>query len=183
MVDNSITRPHYPLSTRFGPQCVRPSGSAKRGLNWTCTRHEHPASTTRYIRRPMPGLFLALGYAALFLLPIRKARFFAAPGLPRRWIGALFLLTIAAATARLSLDPSVHTAPPPSHRPGPLQVPPLNLALSSALVFLQFRARLPAHPHPERPLHLIAELYPLAVAATTLDEPGLLPKPPSNLAT
>lgn len=57
----------------------------------------------------MPGLFLALGYAALFLLAIRKARFFAAPGLPRRWIGALFLLKIAAGTALWYVYTYVHT--------------------------------------------------------------------------
>lgn len=47
----------------------------------------------------MPGLFLALGYTALFLFAIRRWPFFQAPGLGRRTVGALFLVKIAAGTA------------------------------------------------------------------------------------
>ncbi|MFT3886539.1 MAG: hypothetical protein QM724_14285 [Flavobacteriales bacterium] len=46
----------------------------------------------------MPEALLAAGYAALFLYVIRRWGFFTAPGLPRRTIGALFLLKIAAGT-------------------------------------------------------------------------------------
>ncbi|MCC6840872.1 MAG: hypothetical protein IT230_11990 [Flavobacteriales bacterium] len=47
----------------------------------------------------MAGTLLACGYAALFLLLIRKLRFFQVPGLGNRAIGGLFLLKVAAGTA------------------------------------------------------------------------------------
>lgn len=46
----------------------------------------------------MLGALLALGYTALFLLAIRRWRFFRAPGLNARTIGFVFLVKIAAGT-------------------------------------------------------------------------------------
>jgi hypothetical protein len=46
----------------------------------------------------MLGALLALGYTALFLLAIRRWRFFRAPGLTPRTIGLAFLVKIAAGT-------------------------------------------------------------------------------------
>ncbi len=57
----------------------------------------------------MPGALLAAGYAALFLLFVRRSRFFEAPGLPRRTIGVLFLLKIAAGTALWYIYTYVYT--------------------------------------------------------------------------
>ena len=57
----------------------------------------------------MFGVLLATGYAALFLLAIAKARFFDATGLPRRAIGALFLLKVAAGTALWYIYTYVYT--------------------------------------------------------------------------
>lgn len=57
----------------------------------------------------MLGALLATGYAALFLLVIAKARFFYATGLPRRTIGLLFLLKIAAGTALWYIYTYVYT--------------------------------------------------------------------------
>lgn len=61
-----------------------------------------------HIRR-MLGAILAFGYAALFLLVITKARFFEAPGLPRRTIGGLFLLKIGAGTVLWYIYTFVYT--------------------------------------------------------------------------
>ncbi len=46
----------------------------------------------------MLGAILASGYTALFLFVIRRSSFFTATGLPKRTIGLLFLLKIAAGT-------------------------------------------------------------------------------------
>lgn len=47
----------------------------------------------------MAGILLTCGYVALFLFLIRRCRFFEAPGLRQRTIGAIFLLKVAAGTA------------------------------------------------------------------------------------
>ncbi len=47
----------------------------------------------------MAGILLTCGYVAIFLLVIRRWRFFEATGLRKRTIGALFLLKVAAGTA------------------------------------------------------------------------------------
>lgn len=57
----------------------------------------------------MLGALLALGYAALFLLIIRKAPYFRAEGLPARTIGALFLVKLLAGTALWYVYTYIHT--------------------------------------------------------------------------
>ncbi len=57
----------------------------------------------------MLGALLALGYAALFLLTIRKVAFFQAPGLDRRMIGGFFVLKILAGTALWYVYTYMHT--------------------------------------------------------------------------
>jgi hypothetical protein len=57
----------------------------------------------------MLGVLLALGYTALFLYVIRRAPFFNALGLPKRTIGALFLVKILAGTALWYVYTYVHT--------------------------------------------------------------------------
>lgn len=48
----------------------------------------------------MPGILLAIGYAALLLLVMRRVRFFSdIPGLPLTWVGGLFVIKIAAGVA------------------------------------------------------------------------------------
>jgi hypothetical protein len=47
----------------------------------------------------MPGVLLAVGYAALFLYLIRRSAFFQSPGMGKRTVGVLFLLKVAAGTA------------------------------------------------------------------------------------
>ena len=48
----------------------------------------------------MSGIFLAIGYTALFLLLMRRIRFFAdVPGLSLRWLSLIFLLKVLAGTA------------------------------------------------------------------------------------
>ena len=57
----------------------------------------------------MLGALLSLGYTALFLFVIRRARFFAAAGLSRGRISGLFLLKILAGTALWYVYTFVHT--------------------------------------------------------------------------
>lgn len=53
-----------------------------------------------YIATPMPGMLLAIAYAALLLYWMRRIPFFARiPGLPMRWVAGLFVLKILAGTA------------------------------------------------------------------------------------
>jgi hypothetical protein len=57
----------------------------------------------------MLGALLALGYTALFLYVIHRARFFNAQGLSARTIGGLFLLKILAGTALWYVYTYMHT--------------------------------------------------------------------------
>jgi hypothetical protein len=58
----------------------------------------------------MPGILLAIGYAALLLYLMRRMPFYArVPGLPFRWVAGLFLLKIATGMALWAIYTWVYT--------------------------------------------------------------------------
>ena len=63
-----------------------------------------------YLAHTMSGILLALGYTLLILYGMRRSVFYGrVPGLPFKWIAALFLLRIAAGTALWAVYSFIYT--------------------------------------------------------------------------